>query len=487
MQGNSKNDAGWRDSTGTRERAMSVETVEEIGQEEITSKLAELAEEFQVPGAAVGVYHNGVEHYAVHGVTSIENPLPVDAETLFQFGSTGKTFTAAAIMRLVEQGKIDLDAPVRTYVPELRLKDEVTAQKVTVLQLLNHSAGWQGDFFEDTGRGDDAVARYVEKMSDLEQVTPLGTQASYNNAAVVLAGRVIERVTGKVYEEAIKELILEPLGLEHTFAFMTEIMTRRFVVGHINHPDGTTTVVRSWAMPRSVTPAGGWSASVRDQLAWARFHLGDGKGKDGEQVLSKATLDRMKEPTFSLGGSAIGDYVGISWLIKDIDGTRLVGHGGSTHGQLSAFQMVPAQDFAVIVLTNSAPNGSQLHGAVVKWALKRFLDVAEPEPEFIELTEDDLAQYTGDYRTIGAILHLTAEDGKLRVKGEPTPEALERLRERGEEEPEEQPPLPIGILADDRYVVTDGPAKGMRGYFVRDEDGQVTGINLGGRLATRGS
>ncbi len=456
-----------------------------IDQAELAAHLAEVATELEVPGAAVGIILEGEEQYAVHGVTSIENPLPVDEETLFQFGSTGKTFTSTAIMRLVEQGKIDLNAPVQTYVPELRLKDEDVAQRVTVLQLLNHSAGWQGDYFEDTGRGDDAVAKYVETMADLDQVYPLGTQASYNNAALVLAGRVIEKVTGKVYEDAVKELVLDPLGLEHTFADMDEIMTRRFVVGHVHHKDGTITVARPWALPRSVNPAGGWSANVRDQVAWARFHLGNGQGKDGEQVLSRASLDQMKEETFSLGGSAIGDAVGISWLIKDVDGTRLVGHGGSTNGQRAAFQMVPARDFGVVVLTNSVPNGAQLHEKMVKWALERYLGVTEPEPEPLNLTEDDLAEYTGDYRTIGAIAHLTVVDGQLQIKTEPTPEALERMRERGDEEPEEQPPYGITLLADDKYVLADGPAKGMRGYFVRDDSGKVFGINFGGRLATR--
>jgi CubicO group peptidase (beta-lactamase class C family) len=302
---------------------------------------------------------------------------------------------------------------------------------------------------------------------------------------VVLAGRVIEKVTGMVYETAIAELLLQPLGLEHTFAFMNDIMTRRFAVGHTHHQDARITVARPWALPRSVTPAGGWSASVRDQLAWARFHLGDGRGKDGEQLVSKASLARMKEPTFSLGGSAIGDAVGISWLIKDIDGVRLVGHGGSTNGQRAAFQMVPARDFAVVVLTNSVPNGAQLHEAMVKWALERYLGVVHPEPEPIVLTEEELAEYAGDYHTISSILHLTLAEGELLVKAQPTPEALERVRERGGEEPEDLPPFPLTLLANDLYVLTGGPAKGMRGYFVRDGAGAVKGINFGGRLATR--
>ena len=455
-------------------------TAVRLTQEELTAKLDELAREHQVPGAAAGVLADGEETYAVTGITSIEAPVAVDENTLFQFGSTGKTFTATAIMRLVEQGKVDLEAPVRTYVPELELSDEDVAARVTVLQLLNHSAGWQGDFFEDTGRGDDAIARYVARMATLEQVTPLGQEASYNNASLVLAGRVIEKVTGKSYEEAIRELVLEPLGLKQTFANPADIMTRRFAVGHANHEDGRTTVARPWPMPRSVTPAGGWSASVRDQLAWAKFHLGDGSG-----VLSQATLDRMKEPTFPLGGGALGDHVAVSWLLKDVEGVRFVGHGGSTNGQLSAFQMVPARNFAVVVLTNSAPGGAQLHEALVKWTLERVLGVSEPEPEPLRLSDDELSVYTGDFQAIGTTGHITVDGGRLLVTVEYSQEILAQIQELGEDAPDDEPPFRLDILAGDKYVVADGSAKGMRGYFVRDGAGRVTGINLGGRLATR--
>ena len=456
-----------------------------VTQEELTAKLAELATELGVPGSAIGIHLDGEDVYAVHGVTSVENPLPVDENTLFQFGSTGKTYTATAVMKLVEQGLVELDAPVRTYVPELRLKDKEAAEKVTVLQLLNHTGGWQGDFFEDTGRGDDALALYVEKLEGLEQVSPLGTQASYNNGAFILAGRLIEKVTGKTYEAAIKELLLEPLGLSNTFADMNDIMTRRFVVGHENRQDGRTIVARPWALPRSVTPAGGWTSTIGDQVAWARFHLGDGRGVDGQQVVTRETLDRMKEPTFSLGGSAIGDWVGISWLMKDIDGVRLVGHGGTTNGQLSAFQLVPERNFGVAVLTNSSPKGGQLHEKLAKWALERCLGVVEAEPEPLTLTPDQLNEYTGDFETIGTKLHITSVGGQLSVKVEVNPETLAKIREMNGDEPEDDPPYVLNLLADDKYAIAEGPAKGMRGFFTRDDSGAVDGINLGARLATR--
>ena len=114
----------------------------------LQDKVTELATELEVTGVSAGALVDGEEHYAFHGVTSVDNPLPVDENTLFQFGSTGKTYTATAMLRLVEQGKVDLDAPVRTYLPDFKLRDEDVASKVTVLQLFNHTAGWEGDMME---------------------------------------------------------------------------------------------------------------------------------------------------------------------------------------------------------------------------------------------------------------------------------------------------------------------------------------------------
>ena len=161
---------------------------------------------FRVPGVAVGVYWQGREHLRGFGVTNVAHPLAVDADTLFRIGSTTKTFTGTAMMRLVEQGKVDLAAPARTYLPDFTLADEAVAKSVTVRGLLNHSAGWLGDDYADYGRGDDALQRFVAEMKRLPQLTPFGQVLGYNNAAICAAGRVIEVVTGKPYEVALKEL-----------------------------------------------------------------------------------------------------------------------------------------------------------------------------------------------------------------------------------------------------------------------------------------
>src|SRR4051794_31913333 len=157
---------------------------------------------YHVPGVAVGAYWHGREHMRGFGVTNVDHPRPVDADTLFRIGSTTKTFTATAMMRLVEQSKVDLAAPARSYLPDLKLADEAAAKSVTVRQLLNHSTGWLGDNYGGFGRGDDALARYVSSMQQLPQLTPPGQVLAYNNAAIVVAGRIIETLTGKPYETA---------------------------------------------------------------------------------------------------------------------------------------------------------------------------------------------------------------------------------------------------------------------------------------------
>ena len=453
-----------------------------MGTSELEAFVHEQAQRFEVPGVSVGIVHDGREAYAYHGVTSVENPLPVGEGTLFQFGSTGKTFTATAIMRLVEQGRIDLNAPVRTYLPDFRLRDEDVASRVTVLHLLNHTAGWDGDMFDDTGNGDDALAQYVARMERLQQLTPLGAAVSYNNSALSLAGHVLATVAGTTFEQAMDDLIFKPLGLT-CFYFPNDIMTRSFAVGHNRTPEGETKVARPWAIPRSSNPAGGISSNAKDQIAWARFHMGDGRAQDGTRLLEAESLRRMQRATVECFGNAIGDQCGISWWLKDVGGVTKVSHGGTTNGQHSLFAMVPERQFAVISLTNCGPNGPEFNDALEKWALRTYLGVDVPEEHAEDRPESELQAYVGRFETIAAVCEVRVQGGGLEADMAPKASFLAELHE---EAPPPEPPLPLGLLpGGDRYVVTDGPGKGMTGYFRRDASGRVDALHLGGRLALR--
>jgi CubicO group peptidase (beta-lactamase class C family) len=344
----------------------------------------------------------------------------------------------------------------------------------------------------NTGDGDDALEKFVALLADVEQVTPLGESVSYNNAALSVAGRIIEVVTGLTFEQAIKELIFEPLGMKHSYFFPNEIMSRRFVAGHEQNPEGEIHVARPWAMARNGNPAGGISANAKDQVAWARFHLGDGTAPDGTRVLSEKNLKLMQEPTVDMKGSALGDYVGISWLMRDVpDGdstVRIVGHGGTTNGQHSEFLMVPERNFGIISMTNCGPNGPQFNDAVVKWALEHYLGLTETDPEPVKMDDAALAEYCGHYETVAVECFISAQDGFLAIKVEPKPETIKALTEEGaSEEDLKQPPIVIGMLPGDgdKYIVAEGPAKGMKGYFARDVDRKITGAHIGGRMAVK--
>lgn len=447
------------------------------------NRVRELAEDLGVPGVAVGLLHDDQEHYAFAGVTSVDNPLPVDDGTLFQFGSTGKTYTSVALLRLVEAGVVDLDAPVRAYVPELVLRDKAAATSVTVIQLLNHTAGWDGDFFENTGDGDDALERYVARMADLEQLSPPGSMMSYNNAALSLAGRIIERVTGKVYEAAMQELVFDPIGLRMTFFFPNDVMTRRFSVGHRRAADGSIRVLRPWAMGRSGNPMGGMAATAADQVKWARFHLDHGRSADGTQVVRKDLIERMQEPTVRMPGSDLGDAVGISWLLSDVGGAKVVAHGGSTTGQYAGFAMVPEHRFAIVSLTNVEPNGPLFNRRIREWAFETYLGLKASDPVPEARPAAALAEYAGRYEDVATVVTVSVDGDHLSLEGEPKPELIEQL---GEDADHTEEPIPLGMLpGGDRYFVPTGPYEGAKGFFTRDGSGRISGIHEHGRYIRR--
>jgi CubicO group peptidase (beta-lactamase class C family) len=438
----------------------------------VTRRMAEL----QVPGVAVGVIADGKEYTAGFGVTSLDHPLPVDANTLFQIGSTGKTYTATAIMRLVEQGKLDLDAAVRTYLPDFRVADEQVSRDVRLRHLVTHTAGWYGDDFTETGNGDDALEKYVAEMADLPQIAPLGEHFSYNNAAVAFAGRVIEVVTGQPFETALGELVLQPLGLEETFFFPEEIMTKAFAVGHAppeDDPEGAPVVTGPWALPRAMYPAGGEISNVSDQLRYARFHLGDGT-VDGTRVLSADALARMQEPLGPGGshGPLILDGVGVTWLLATVGGERLVMHGGSTNGQQSSFLLVPGRGFAITILTN-ADAGAVLAEEVTAWALQRYLGLTAPTPTPIAVAPEQVAEYVGTY---------DFGEGMQMAIGEANGELTLDTTVNGEPMPGGAGPLPL-VAADRAMFDFDGFT--FLTDFVRDDTGKVAWLRFSSRMGPR--
>lgn len=327
-----------------------------------------------VPGAALGLLSGDREEHAAFGVASLSSMRPVTPDTLFQIGSLSKTYTGTAIWRLIDEGALGLDESVRTYIPDLRLMDEEVAAKVTVRNLLDHSAGWYGDEGFETGNGDDAIARYVaERLPRLPQIFPLGEFFSYNNAAFTLLGRLIEVVTGTTYGAALGSLLLGPLGLDESLLDRAAVLQRPYADGHIALPiNGKPAVAMQsplW-IPRSADPAGGIWSTTRDLIRYARFHVARGTVAGAANVVHPDSLRQMREPAMPIPGLPM--QMGLDWFVQDVDGTRAFMHGGDTAGQHAELVAIPEQEFALVVLTNGQGGGALAAMAVLDAALAQI-------------------------------------------------------------------------------------------------------------------
>jgi CubicO group peptidase (beta-lactamase class C family) len=453
-----------------------VEGISGEGLRKIAQVVAEGMEELEIPGAVLGILHQGQEQVVGLGVTHIENPMPVTADTLFQIGSITKTFTATAVMKLVEMDRIDLREPLLSYIPDLRLPDMDSIQAVTMKHLLTHTCGWEGDYFEDFGRGEQALAKMTRRIGDLAQITPLGEVWSYNNSAYYLAGRVIEVVTGQCYEEAIKEMILDPLGLNHSYFFAEEVITHRFTVGHTYAEQGHQ-VARPWNLARVMNPAGGLSSNAPDLLRYARFHMGNGTNQDGEDVLSPESLREMQTPTVAATGI---EKMGLAWFITQVNSDRIIEHPGGTNGQVSSLLLAPGKGYAMVLAFNS-DRGRRLVERIKYMALQEFTGIQIPETVPVEREPEQLKEFSGRYRTVGQVVDLVPSGKNLELKltmtgGFPTPDSPPRPS---------PPPALLGFYDEDRVVVINPPFQGERAEFVRDDQGQVKWLRLLGRIHTK--
>ena len=436
-------------------------------------------ERFSIPGAAVGIVHDGDEYTVAHGVTAVDFPLDVDEDTMFQIGSTTKTYTATLLMMYVEEGRVDLEASVRDYLPKFKVPDEQATKEVTVRHLVTHTAGWIGDYFDDVGRGDDALRRIVSRMATKAvQVTPIGTIWAYNNAGFYVLGRLLETIGGRPYEELVTDRIFKPLGMDHSFFFPEDVITYKTAIGHQYRPDGPLAPARPWGLTRSANPAGGIVSNVRDQLRYARFHLGDGRAEDGTRVLEAATVERMRKAHAPAG--SLCDNVGISWLLEKIGNVTVAKHGGSVNGHMSEFFLVPERRFGITVLTNGS-RGHELGTVVVQWALAELIGVERAAPKVRKLTARAAARYVGEYEMRIGRYVVTHDGDRLVLTMEPSAKALEDDPSLKNLIP---PPLPVAMVSAERGVVQGDYSAGSRVEFLGNGEG-VEWLRYGGRVSRR--
>lgn len=433
---------------------------------------------WRVPGIAVAVLHDGEVTAAGYGVSSIETEYPVSKDTLFQIGSISKVYTTSLVMTLVDEGLVDLDEPVKTYLPELKLKDESVEKSVTLRHLVSHTSGIFGDHFEDFGMGDDALARYVESMAELRQIYAPNELWSYTNSGFNLTGRVMEKLLDKPFEDIMRERIIDKAGFERTFQFPVEAITYPLAVGHV-HPDPsdeeTLEVARRYPLPRTSHAAGGIISNVLDQIKFAQLHLN--KGKVGDvQVLSEASVAAMQEPQTKAAGLA--DEWGLGWMLFNTPKHKTIGHGGTTNGFQAVLRIVPERNFAISILTN----GDRGHAAelpILKWAYDHYLDIQIPEHQPVEMDESELNRFVGRYSQNLADITIRNDNGTLKM------DVASKSALADSAEPKKVPSISLAPLGGLTFLITSGAGVGTTLDFVENPDGSLRFIRYGGRFADR--
>ncbi|MGH2685178.1 MAG: serine hydrolase domain-containing protein, partial [Actinomycetota bacterium] len=372
--------------------------------------------------------------------------------------------------------------------PGFSVADEGVSRTVTIRQCLAHTAGFDGDHFEDTGRGDDCLERYVASSAELEQISPPGKVWSYCNTAYSTLGRIVEVVTEKVWETALRERLLEPLGLDQTVLFPEEALLHGTAVGHVNDPANPAELIVTphWGLFRSTGPMGASIiASAADVIAFARLHVDGGVAPGGERLLREETVAAMQEKQIDLvDPSLLGSGWGLGWVHAEWDGTRIIGHDGNSLGQNAFLRIAPDEGFAVCIQTNvSSVIG--LARELFGWIFGERLGISPPPP--LQAATEDLGldpnRYTGTYRRIGLDQVVKARsDGGLVIDMIPHPDHPVAA---------DSPPmldLPLRPV-DDRQFLVKLPIEEDEFpvvFFNPDDAGEVpTYLHFGARAARR--
>ncbi|MFI9388343.1 serine hydrolase domain-containing protein [Kutzneria sp. NPDC052558] len=356
---------------------------------QIRGRIEELMSAHDVPGASIGALAHDAEHYWASGDRGGRHPGPIRPDTPFRAASLSKTVVATALMRLSEVDEVDLDRPVRAYLPDFAVRDPAATSAVTLHHLVTHRAGWSPNLDErrppnecDAG----ALARAVADLANADQISPPGRFYSYSNTGFTVAGRIIEVITGMSFEDAADELVFRPAGMTDTHYPTDAAPPSGLAAGHTGNP---AAMFEPWSRSRARSPSGGLVTTAADLLLFARALL-------DTTVIGRHTVTEMWRPRAEAVGFA--ERIAVGWNVDHLcDGTEYVGHAGNSDGYLAVLSVVPARRFAVAVLLNST-SFPPLAGIAQDLVTQQFLGAARPEAASVPfLPKPDVLPYLGDY------------------------------------------------------------------------------------------
>ena len=432
-----------------------------LGQD-LTSRLKEIDEyaaqagrDWKVPGLAVAIVKDDKVVFAKgYGVRELNKPDPVDKDTLFAIASNTKAFTAAALAILIDEGKLRWDDKVLKYLPSFQLYDAWVTNEFTVADLLSHRSGlvtFSGDllWYESNYSREEIIRR----ARFLKPVSSFRTRFGYNNIMFLTAGEIIPVVTGKSWDDFVREKFFVPLGMTRTTTRYKQLLaTPNIAIPH-NELRGNLRVIR-YGNVDNIAGAGAINSSVAEMAQWIRLQLGRGTfsgarifsaGRSREMWTPQTIVSGISEQAEKFNPTTHFNLYGLGWSISDYQGRKVVSHGGGLDGMTSRVALIPEENLGLVVLTNSESSLSTVisnrifdaflgvpmrdwssdyllrakQGRQAKAAEEKQIDdtrVPNTKPSL------SLSSYAGTYR--GAMFgdaNVTEENGKLVLRLVPSP------------------------------------------------------------------
>lgn len=461
----------------------------------IREQAAAYCESAKVPGYLAGVYHDGAQAVVAHGVANTVTGLQMRADTGFLFGSVTKVLTTTLVLQQVDRGIVDLDERVVRYLPEFKLMAPAAADEIRIRDLLAHTNGIDADLFFPDARGRDALKLFVEGLGRCcGALFGPGEYISYSNGGMIVAGRVLEVVTGTPYHDLLKREVYAPAGMADSCTSAEEAILRSTAVGHFpdlatGGPRRTTMFMLpdTWA-PAGATPIG----TISDLLAFGRTHLAGGVSPSGQRVLSAESTSRMQLMSHDMGTPNVPP-IGLGWPLMPFGETTVLTMSGASPGGVALLAAIPEHDLVFAAFGND-PRAMSLHDQSLLWLLREHLNLEVPElvPGTSPVT--DLTPYAGTYRSNQLLVDVSVVDGQLEEKMtyEPLDGVQERIFTAFAGGSVSAPPRRYVPIRKDLFAPAGMPLETFSGYsrlilvsYHGHREGQPTYRCAGGRMTHR--
>ncbi|WP_218008935.1 serine hydrolase domain-containing protein [Nocardia jiangxiensis] len=462
---------------------------------QIREQVCAYCESNNVPGFVAGVYHAGEQIVVAHGTANVATGAPMLEDTGFLFGSVTKVMTTTLVLQQVERGVLDLDTPVVKYLPEFALTIPGAADKVLVRHLISHTNGIDADLFFPDAKGRDALKIYVEGLaSSCGSLFEPGEQVSYSNGGMIVAGRLLEVVTGIPFPELLEHDLYIPVGMQDSSTSAEQAILRSTAVGHFNDPE--TMAAKPTAMftlPDTWGPAGGTPiGTITDLLAFGRTHLAGGVSPCGARVLSTESTALMQQVSFDMASPNVPP-IGMGWVLYPFGDTTVLAMSGASPGGVSILCVVPEHDLVFTAYGNIS-GAIMLQDQILQRLLNEHLGVQTPTLITESDPDVDLTPYVGTYRSNQLRVDVSIVDGQLeeRTTYEPADESQRRIFTEfaggtASAPPQRYVPIRPGLFAPAGYPheAFDGYLRLLLVSYHHVRDGQARFRNGGGRLTRR--